>query len=172
MTRLPRAAHQPGPESLGDRVLSRRDLLHYALLGAGALSLSGLLGACAGGDQAATPESPAQGEPPSPGGPEGECPPDGIEIGAPPGAATDGFDKTELVAPAGKQFTICFSNRDEGIPHNFAAYVEQGGEVLGATEIETGPTFQTLTLGPLDPGEYWYQCDVHPTTMTGTLRVQ
>jgi plastocyanin len=73
------------------------------------------------------------------------------------------------VVPAGERFTICFDNRDTGVQHNFAAYEEQGGDVLGRTEIESAPAVQTLELGPLDAGEYWYQCDVHPTTMTGTL---
>ncbi|GIU98404.1 MAG: hypothetical protein KatS3mg014_0020 [Actinomycetota bacterium] len=155
----------------GGRSLSRRELLRYASIGAVGLWLAAVLPACGGEgaeEQAAGPGTSPVGPGTSP---EESCPPDGIAIGASPGAAANGFDRTELVAPAGRPFTICFDNTDTGVPHNFAAYTEQGGDLLGRTEIQSGPVFQTLRLGPLEAGEYWYQCDVHPTTMTGRLIV-
>lgn len=141
------------------RSLTRRELLRLGAMVAAAVGLSALLAACGGG-------GPAGGD-----GSASECPSGGIRITAPVGAAVNGFDQTELRAPAGGRFTVCFDNRDGGVPHNFAAYTQQGGDVLGQTEVEQGPTMQTLELGPLDAGEYWYQCDVHPITMTGTLIV-
>ena len=49
--------------------------------------------------------------------------------------------------------------------------VEQGGEQLGATEPVVGPVEEPLDLGPLDEASYYFQCDVHPTTMFGALAV-
>jgi plastocyanin len=82
------------------------------------------------------------------------------------------FDPEALEAPAG-MVTIEFDNQDGGIPHNL--HVFEGDEAdedesVGSTDIEPGPVTQTLTLD-LEAGEYFYQCDVHPTTMTGTLTV-
>jgi plastocyanin len=66
-----------------------------------------------------------------------------------------------------------FENRDEGIPHNvhFFSGADASGEDLAATAIEAGAGGQTLALGDLAPGAYFYQCDVHPSQMTGTLTV-
>lgn len=132
--------------------------MRYVVIGLVAFGVAILLTAC-GGDEGEGDRQEAGGE----------CPAEAMTTTAPPGAAADGFDKTELVVPAGERFTICFENGDTGVQHNFAAYEEQGGDVLGRTGIESAPATQTLELGPLDAGEYWYQCDVHPTTMTGTL---
>jgi len=81
------------------------------------------------------------------------------------------FDKTELTAKAGK-VTIKLDNRDGGVPHNIQVFKgsSASGVSVGMTDLETGPVKQTLELD-LQPGEYFYQCDVHPTTMTGTLTV-
>jgi plastocyanin len=81
------------------------------------------------------------------------------------------FDKDELEAPAGT-VTIEFDNRDGGIPHNVAVYEGEDAtdDSVGATELEVGPVQQTLTL-ELEPGTYFYQCDAHPSTMSGILTV-
>lgn len=83
------------------------------------------------------------------------------------------FDADTLAAPAGVAFTIVFDNRDRGIPHNVAVYRSgpPAKDPVVATNIEPGPTTQRLAVPALDPGRYFYQCDAHPTTMTGTLMV-
>jgi plastocyanin len=82
------------------------------------------------------------------------------------------FDKDELSARAG-EVTIEFDNKDSGVPHNI--HFHKGPKVsdasLEATDLESGPVEQTLTL-TLEAGEYYYQCDAHPATMKGVLTVE
>jgi hypothetical protein len=104
---------------------------------------------------------------PPPTGDGGECGADGT-IALDIVARGIAWDTTCLVAPAGEPFTVNIDNQDEGIPHNFDLLTEEGGDQIGATEVENGPVLQTLDVDPLDAGEYFYICDVHPN-MTGTL---
>lgn len=82
------------------------------------------------------------------------------------------FDKEEIEAPAGR-VVIEFDNKDGGVVHNLHVFKgdDADGDSVGETELEAGPITQTLTL-ELEPGDYFYQCDVHPNTMSGTLTVQ
>jgi hypothetical protein len=99
-----------------------------------------------------------------------ECPKNtGIELEAPPGAAATGFAETSLSAPADQDFTICFDNQDQGVQHNVEVLTEQGGTVIVAADIVTGPAQELLDVPSQPAGDYFYQCVVHPTTMTGTL---
>lgn len=81
------------------------------------------------------------------------------------------WDKTKLEARAG-EITFEVDNQDGGIVHNIHVYKGQDadGEDVGATELEAGPTVQTLKLD-LEPGEYFFVCDAHPATMAGTIEV-
>jgi plastocyanin len=81
------------------------------------------------------------------------------------------FDPTCLVADAGNPFTIDFDNQDPANQHNLDVLDKQGGTSLGSTDVATGPVKQTLDLNALDQGDYYFQCDVHPTQMFGTLAV-
>ncbi len=84
------------------------------------------------------------------------------------------FDVTTLTGVAGKELTVTFDNQDAGTPHNIDFYkgADATAPSVAKTEIGTGPVTQTLKIGPLDAGSYYFQCDVHPTTMSGTLTVQ
>lgn len=82
------------------------------------------------------------------------------------------FDKTKLEAPANKPLAITYDNQDKGIPHNLAVY-EAGGNLVGErTAIEQGPVVQVLALPAQPAGTYTFKCDVHPTTMVGTLEIK
>jgi plastocyanin len=81
------------------------------------------------------------------------------------------FDKTELLGFAGQGLTITFDNRDSGVAHNIHFFngADETAPDAGSTDVEAGPVVQTLKLDPLDPGEYFYRCDVHPGQMEGKL---
>jgi plastocyanin len=82
------------------------------------------------------------------------------------------FDPRCLVALAGEPVTITFDNQDPApTQHNFEVLTEQGGDVIAGTDVAAGPVTQELPLDPLDAGNYYFQCLVHPDVMTGTLAV-
>jgi plastocyanin len=106
------------------------------------------------------PTEPPTGEPTGP-PPEGET----VEISA-QGTA---FDTSELTLPADAPSTIVFDNQDP-LPHNVAIYTAEGGDQLFAGEIITATTAE-YPVPPLEAGSYYFQCDVHPTEMNGTVAV-
>lgn len=80
------------------------------------------------------------------------------------------FDATTIEAPAGEEFNITYTNA-EAVPHNVAVYTEEGGEVIFIGEVITGPDVTTqLPIPALDPGTYYFRCDIHPE-MEGTVVV-
>jgi plastocyanin len=80
------------------------------------------------------------------------------------------FDASTIEAPAGEEFTVTLNNL-ESQPHNFAVYVSDGGEEIVKGEIITGPDATVDTVVPaLEPGTYFFKCDVHPD-MNGTIVV-
>lgn len=83
------------------------------------------------------------------------------------------FDKATLQVPPDTPFTVVFDHLDEGVPHNFAIYRTgpPAADPIAKTAVETGPVVEELAVEGLAAGSYLYQCDVHPTTMTGTLEV-
>jgi plastocyanin len=81
------------------------------------------------------------------------------------------FDANVIEAPAGEEFTITFTNL-ESQPHNVAVDTEEGGDEIVTGEVITGPdATTTITVPALDPGEYYFVCDVHPD-MNGTIVVE
>ena len=69
-----------------------------------------------------------------------------------------------LAAIAGVPLTLTVDNQDAGTAHNihFFAGEDETGADVAQTDIEPGIVTQTLNFGPLDPGTYYYHCDVHP----------
>jgi hypothetical protein len=106
------------------------------------------------------------------------CEPTGtsLQVEAPPLASGTGFDQNCLAAPADEAFTVEFANNDPGVPHNFEIYSDSSastrlGGATGPTDSIVGPATVTYDVDPLDPGIYYFQCDIHPQTMNGTFAV-
>jgi plastocyanin len=108
-------------------------------------------------------EQPTEGPTEEPTGP----PPEGPVTVTAEGIA---FDTDELRFPPETQVGLHFVNQDTGIPHNVAIYQSQGGEPIFQGEIITGAAETDYTFTTPAPGEYYFQCDVHPN-MSGSVAV-
>ena len=118
--------------------------------------------------------SPTFGQPSA--APGQACAKTDVAVTAPPGAATSGFSTTKVSGPGSKPFVICLDNADS-TTHNVAIFKSEqeatsGGTALFTGEIVQGPTKVEYKVNPLQPGSYFFRCDVHPTVMTGTLSVK
>jgi plastocyanin len=81
------------------------------------------------------------------------------------------FDASVIEAPAGEAFTITFTNLEE-VPHNVAVDTEEGGDEIVTGEVITGPdATTTINVPALEPGTYYFVCDIHPD-MNGTIVVE
>jgi len=82
------------------------------------------------------------------------------------------FDTNRIELSAGAPSTIHFENNDPGIQHNIAIFTDSSlGTNLFRGEIVTGPAAVDYRIPPLDPGTYYFHCDVHPT-MSGSVVVK
>lgn len=82
------------------------------------------------------------------------------------------FATGSLTAPAGMPFALRFDNR-EALPHNVSIYADATASrslFIGATFA--GPRTRSYAVPALEAGSYFFRCDVHPTTMTGTLATE
>lgn len=120
-----------------------------------------LLAACGG----------AQGDQADPGGEQAAaCAPAGAALRV--AADNTAFDTDCLAAGAGRAFTIQFDNQD-AVSHNVAIYTSAAAEqALFKGEIIEGGKTTTYRVPPLEPGTYFFRCDVHPQQMTGTFVVR
>jgi len=84
------------------------------------------------------------------------------------------FTPTSLQAKAGSKITVEYDN-ESSLPHNlhFFAGSDATAPSLAATKVATGPDVQKVSFtAPTKPGTYFFQCDVHPEIMTGSLVVK
>lgn len=80
------------------------------------------------------------------------------------------FDKTELDFPATTEIKLEFDNEDTGQPHNFSLYERQGGSAIFQGPLANKGKTAYDFVSP-KAGTYFFQCDVHPTQMQGTVVV-
>ena len=127
--------------------MQRKRWLVLACAGTALVSLAVLVAACGGGEERLR-----------------------LEISA---KTSISYSTDRLEAVAGQPFTLVFDNQDGTEPHNLEIYTDDIPRVhIAATDVKTGPITQELDVPALDAGEYYFQCSVHPPTMTGTLVVQ
>lgn len=83
------------------------------------------------------------------------------------------FEPKSLEFSSGLPLLIDFHNQDAGIPHNIAIFKGSNarGDVVFRGEVFAGVRTVSYQVPALQPGEYFFHCDVHPTTMTGTIQV-
>lgn len=82
------------------------------------------------------------------------------------------FNTNELSIPAGVRALLEFNNQ-EVVPHNVGIFKgsDATGEKIFTGDVITGPREIVYAILPLAPGAYFFRCDIHPTTMTGSIKV-
>jgi len=85
-------------------------------------------------------------------------------------AADMAFAPGTVTVTAGEDFSLALVNQDS-MPHNIAVYTDSSkSEKLFEGEMVTDGTI-VYDISALEPGEYFFDCSLHPN-MTGTLVVQ
>jgi plastocyanin len=105
------------------------------------------------------------------GPPEHEEEPFHVTLAAPEGAASSGFSTDALSVEAAAPIDLEFDNQDPGVGHNVQIFdgPDDAAPVLFDGTVITGPDTVPYTVEPLPEGEYFFNCRIHPTTMTGTI---
>lgn len=90
---------------------------------------------------------------------------------------TNRFDINRITIVADTDVDVVADNIDGSTPHNLAIYESQeayrtvGTEAALFTTDVCGPCSESLVVN-LPAGQYFFQCDVHPNEMVGTLIAQ
>lgn len=82
------------------------------------------------------------------------------------------FDTKELTLPAGEEASVTVDNKDSTL-HNLSIYEteEATKDLFIGPDVAAGSSLDN-TIPPLEKGKYFFRCDYHPTSMTGTLTVE
>ena len=109
------------------------------------------------------------------GPPEKEVPPFPAQIAAPEGAIQKGFSTDVLEVEPGKPIALTFDNEDPGVGHNIQIF--DGPDANAPSLFDgapvTGPGKEVYDVPPLQAGEYFFHCRLHPNTaMEGTVKVE
>lgn len=92
-------------------------------------------------------------------------------------AAAIAFDRDSLQFPAGEEITVTLDNQDANVPHDWTLWEseaaatagDQGAIIAQTNQISSGE--DEVTFAAPDPGEYFFNCTVHPPSMNGTAEV-
>ncbi len=103
-----------------------------------------------------------------------EIQPAKVTLAAGPQASSNGFDQTSLTFPADMPIDLEFDNQEAGVQHNVVIFREDPAKVTDQTPLfhgalTTGPSVTPYAVPPISEGSYFFHCEVHPTTMTGTI---
>jgi plastocyanin len=111
------------------------------------------------------PKQPAaSGAPPPP----LEAPPGGTALQLTASNLT--FNMRIVTAQSAAPVVVQLNNTDAGVLHNFAVYNNQTtSQRIFVGDTVTGPAVTTYNFPGPPPGTYFFRCDIHPETMTGTF---
>ena len=131
-----------------------------------------------GGTPGASPSAAPAGRPASGSGPPPSGGPAGSGGPPPSGAAADvnvqakdlKFLEASWTGPAGRPFTIAFSNEDNGTPHN-VELKDGGGTSVFRGDVFNGVATKVYDVPAQPAGQYTFVCTVH-SSMTGTATLQ
>lgn len=85
-------------------------------------------------------------------------------------ASSAHFNVECLVVPAGEPLAVTLKNKDS-FNHNFSIYtLDFKSEFTG--DIAYGGEMFHYKVPALEPGQYLFQCDIHPADMSGPLIVK
>ena len=102
---------------------------------------------------------------------EEEKEPQHVTLAAPEGAASAGFSTDALSVEADVPIDLEFDNQDPGVGHNVEIFdgPDESAPLLFGGDVVTGPAKPIYSIEPLAEGDYFFNCRIHPTTMTGTI---
>lgn len=121
-----------------------------------------LLAGCGGGDEQAAEASPTA-----------TAPSGGNEVVIELLTSGFAFNTGRIAVPPGAMVVLRFRNED-GVSHNFALYTDERAlEGIFSSELVSARSSAEFRFtAPSRPGEYFFRCNVHPDTMTGTFVVE
>jgi plastocyanin len=109
------------------------------------------------------------------GPPEPEVEPFPAALAAPEGAIQEGFSVDALAVEPDRPIALTFTNEDPGVGHNVEIFdgPDDSAPVLFDGEAITGPDETIYDVPPMQEGEYFFICRLHPNTaMEGTITVE
>lgn len=74
--------------------------------------------------------------------------------------------------PANAEVEVRFENNDRGVQHNISILREEAPQALFRGQLVTGVATVAYRFHTPGPGEYRFQCDVHPDQMNGSVRIR
>ena len=88
-------------------------------------------------------------------------------------AANVAFNTDTITAAAGKKITVHFDNKDS-VTHNIAFFDDKSAKqkIYVGSDVPASATADYSFKAPTKPGNYFFRCDIHPTSMTGTFVVK
>jgi plastocyanin len=82
------------------------------------------------------------------------------------------FDTDQISLAPDEESTVTLDNQDSAA-HNFSIYEDDSAEQdLFVGQEVAGGSSTDYSVPPLEAGEYFFRCDLHPSSMTGTVSVE
>jgi plastocyanin len=80
------------------------------------------------------------------------------------------FNPDSISVTANEPVTLTFDNQDAGVQHNVAVFqgADASAPLVFRGDLVTGVATANYPVPALQPGDYFFHCDVHPT-MHGTI---